>query len=70
MMPEPMSMNDRIRALAGRTTVAVTEPEAPATRPRPTADAGSGGGGDDDHEERGRDHPVNVAVRDAFLRRG
>jgi hypothetical protein len=68
-MPEPMSMNDRIRALAGRTTVAVTEPEAPAARPTPSADAGAGGGADD-HEQRGRDHPVNVAVRDAFQRRG
>ena len=69
-MPEPMSMNDRIRALAGRTTVTVTEPESPTARPTPTADAGSGGGGDDDHVQRGRDHPVNVAVRDAFRRRG
>jgi hypothetical protein len=64
------SMNDLLRAATRRNVVAVTEPEPPAgaepvTKRTRTADAGAGGG-HDDHEQRGRDHPLNTAIRDAF----
>jgi len=68
-MPE---MNNMIRAASRRTVVAVTEPEPPAPgRAAATADAGAGTGGDADRQEpQARVHPVKVAVRDAFRRKG